>query len=183
MHVSQARGLSIATPGLSGAERARALQERLHTHLARAAKDAKSAQKLSSATRTMAFREFRCDQVRTGALRLVPLCLCASVPLLPCAPAPLCPCVAAPHNAPPPSPSPPRAQATKRLEISLYKNDFAGALASIANGAAPDRLVKGGVTALVQAVEHGNIEAAVMVAKAGASINAQVSRWVACLCV
>ncbi len=62
----------------------------------------------------------------------------------------------------------------KRLEISLYKNDYAGALAAIANGAPADRVCKGGVTAMVQAVEHGNVEAVVMLAKAGASVNAQV---------
>jgi oxalate decarboxylase/phosphoglucose isomerase-like protein (cupin superfamily) len=50
-------------------------------------------------------------------------------------------------------------------------------LAAIANGAPADRVCKGGVTPLVQAVEHGKVEAVVMLAKAGASINVPV-RWV-----
>ena len=51
---------------------------------------------------------------------------------------------------------------------------MAGALAAIANGANPNRVFRGGVTPLVQAVEHGNIEAVVMLVKAGASINTKV---------
>jgi hypothetical protein len=66
------------------------------------------------------------------------------------------------------------AQATKRLDIALYKNDYRGALTAIANGANPNRVCRGGVTALVQAAEHGNSEAIVMLAKAGAALDAKV---------
>jgi hypothetical protein len=170
------RGLSVVTPGLSGEARTAALRARLSEHLARVAKESKSAQRLSSGTRAMAFREFRCDQVPSVFLSPTSLTarsrsradrssrrpyrhhdacqgLCLSqVLVLSC-----------------------HIQATKRLDIALYKNDYKTALASIANGAHPDKVFRGGVTALVQAVEHGNIEAIVMLVKAGAGINVQVS--------
>ena len=144
------RLVSIATPGLSGAARAQVLRERLDEEIKREKREAADAKKMSSATRTAAFRTFRLEQVRPSFRAIPPPEMAESEHL----------CM--------------YTQANKRLEVAMYKGNVDGVLSAIKSGADANRVCRGGVMPLHNAVECGDIELVVLLARAGADVNAKV---------
>ncbi len=176
----KSRGLSVATPGVTGSQRTEMLEKRLNDAIAKEIRQAWSAQQVGTAVRTTAFKEFRCEMVRDRVVDcsvLMRTCLCMRSDDY------VCPCTYALTYAfaslrwlrwLPGDADVCVVQASRRLDIAVYKCDYTSMMRAIANGASVNMVCRGGRTPLLNAVEQGSVEAVMMLHKAGALLNQKV---------